>query len=310
MGNQRRSQPEIRDAIGLLGSGEIGKVRFARCWYDSNRGTIGHGKPVPVPSWLNYDLWRDRFPTASMWTISSTTTGTGVGTRGGGELANNGIHALDIAPAGVGCPIPTARFGDRGRYHFDDDQENPDTTMAAFDLGSARVTWDASSRLSRKEENTLRCLLRGSRSPALDTGAWLPDFRPGGPRGEIRFRHPSATFPFPELHRIHSQRCAAELGNRRGPDQHPMVPHWKHRLPDAHRGRRGFHHRTDRQAVARYGAPVDACLPVRLGTQGLIHANFVSPPPHAAAGIVSPSASPPFRPDPVAHVDQQSPHLD
>ena len=53
MGNQRRTWPAIQEAISKLKEGAIGRVMFARCWYDANRGTIGRGKEVPVPScWL------------------------------------------------------------------------------------------------------------------------------------------------------------------------------------------------------------------------------------------------------------------
>src|SRR5579859_1569811 len=52
MGNQRRSWPWVQEAIEALHSGELGAVRFARGWYTNHRGTIGHGKVVPVPDWL------------------------------------------------------------------------------------------------------------------------------------------------------------------------------------------------------------------------------------------------------------------
>src|SRR6266540_2731241 len=50
MGNQRRSWPWMIQAIDRLRDGEIGRVTFARCWYNNARGSIGHGKQMAVPS--------------------------------------------------------------------------------------------------------------------------------------------------------------------------------------------------------------------------------------------------------------------
>ena len=62
MGNQRRSYPNVIKAIEELKNGVIGRPYFAKGWYSDNRGTIGHGKPADVPSWLNYDLWQGPAP--------------------------------------------------------------------------------------------------------------------------------------------------------------------------------------------------------------------------------------------------------
>src|SRR5260221_8135524 len=62
MGNQRRSYPWLIEAIHALHSGEIGKLTFARTWYNNQRPSIGHGKPVPVPPWLDYALWQGPAP--------------------------------------------------------------------------------------------------------------------------------------------------------------------------------------------------------------------------------------------------------
>src|SRR5688500_1027142 len=50
MGNQRRSWPGVIEAIEKIKSGAIGELRYARCWYNNARGTIGRGKPAPVPA--------------------------------------------------------------------------------------------------------------------------------------------------------------------------------------------------------------------------------------------------------------------
>src|SRR4051812_44752329 len=62
MGNQRRSWPNVAAGIAELHAGAIGRPYFAKTWYTNNRPSIGIGKEVEVPSWLNYDLWQGPAP--------------------------------------------------------------------------------------------------------------------------------------------------------------------------------------------------------------------------------------------------------
>ena len=97
MGNQRRSWPRVREAIQALHGGVIGPVYYARAWYTNTRPTIGKGKEVAVPSWLNYELWQGPAPRKLFvdnllhyhwhWRWH----------WGTGEIVNNGTHFIDLA---------------------------------------------------------------------------------------------------------------------------------------------------------------------------------------------------------------------
>ena len=62
VGNQRRSWPNVIKAIEEIKSGTIGKVRYAKSWYVNNRPSIGTGKVMPVPDYLDWDLWQGPAP--------------------------------------------------------------------------------------------------------------------------------------------------------------------------------------------------------------------------------------------------------
>jgi predicted dehydrogenase len=145
MGNQRRSWPWVQAAMQALHDGELGKLFFARTWYNNLRPSIGRGKVTPPPDWLDYRLWQGPAPERPYKDNLIHYNWHWHWHWGNGEIGNNGIHALDLARWGlkVDCPQKVACGGQR--YHYQDDQETPDIYVTTFDFGDCGASWESHS---------------------------------------------------------------------------------------------------------------------------------------------------------------------
>jgi len=146
MGNQRRSWPRVREAIQSLHGGVIGPVYYARAWYTNTRPTIGKGKEIAVPSWLNYELWQGPAPRKPFLDNVVHYQWHWRWHWGTGEIVNNGTHFIDLARLGLNVSYPTKVYSSGGRYQYKDDWETPDTQVATFDFeGGKTLLWEGRS---------------------------------------------------------------------------------------------------------------------------------------------------------------------
>lgn len=144
-GTQRRSWNGVMEAIDKVKGGEIGKVYLSRGWYMNTRPETGKRTPASVPPGLNWDLWQGPAPRTDFTENVVHYKWHWFWHWGTGELGNNGVHALDVCRWGLGVDYPRRVTAGGGRYHFQDDQETPDTLSVTYDYGDKAIFWEGRS---------------------------------------------------------------------------------------------------------------------------------------------------------------------
>ena len=153
-GMQARSIEHYRQAIELVHQNAIGKVYLAKGLCYKRRLSIGRKPDGPVPEDVDYDLWTgpaaklpfnpNRFHYNWHWFWNT----------GNGDVANQGVHEMDIGRWGLNKSTPPAKVTSLGgKFVYDDDQETPNTQLAAFSYGDAEQVFEVRGLITGSEGN-------------------------------------------------------------------------------------------------------------------------------------------------------------
>jgi len=145
MGNQRRSWPNITEAMKAIHDGIIGEAYFGTGWYANNRKSIGHGKVVPVPSTLDWELWQGPAPRKDYQDNVVPYNWHWFRIYGTGEALNNGTHEVDVCRWALDVDYPQRVTSTGGRYQFKDDWQFYDTLVTSFDYPDKMISWEGKS---------------------------------------------------------------------------------------------------------------------------------------------------------------------
>lgn len=146
MGDQRRSWPNVIEAISQIKNGAIGRAYFAKGWYTNNRPSIGTGKEAAVPGWLNYDLWQGPAPRKPYRDNLIHYNWHWFWHWGTGEALNNGTHMMDLMRWGMDVDYAQRVTSSGGRYRYKDDWETPDTQVITMEFSNnSSLVWEGRS---------------------------------------------------------------------------------------------------------------------------------------------------------------------
>ena len=148
-GTQSRSDPALQEAFAWLQAGNLGRIRWVRGFCYKPRESIGRTSgPQPVPPGLDYELWTGPAPLVPP-RRNSPHGGTvhydwhWFWNYGGGDIANQGIHEMDMCRWVLGqngLPPSVMSFG--GRFGYEDDAETPNTQVAVYHYEPAPLIFE------------------------------------------------------------------------------------------------------------------------------------------------------------------------
>ena len=145
VGDQQRSSPHTIKIIKQIHDGLIGRAYFAKAWYVNTRKSMGTGKEVPVPEWLNWDLWQGPAPRSAYKDNIHPYNWHWLRRFGTGEALNNGTHEVDICRWALQADYPDRVTSAGGRYQYKDDWEFYDTLVTCFEYPDKTLTWEGRS---------------------------------------------------------------------------------------------------------------------------------------------------------------------
>lgn len=142
MGTQQRSSPHTIEIVEKIHNGLIGRAYYAKAWYSNTRKSIGYGKDLPVPSYLDWDLWQGPAPRCPYRDNVHPYNWHWFKTYGTGETLNNGTHEVDVCRWALGVDYPLRVTSSGGRYHFKDDWQFYDTLVTSFEYEDKLLSWE------------------------------------------------------------------------------------------------------------------------------------------------------------------------
>jgi predicted dehydrogenase len=152
VGSQSRSIAHKIRAMQLLHEGVIGQVYMAKGVCFRRRRSIGHQPDGPVPAGIDWDLFLGPAPMRPYNELRYKYNWHWFWDTGNGDIANQGVHEMDIARWGLNQPgLPRSVVSTGGKFVYKDDQETPNTQLATFDYGDSQIVFEVRGLLTGGE---------------------------------------------------------------------------------------------------------------------------------------------------------------
>jgi len=141
IGTQNRSAPYNMAAKRYLQEGKLGRVHLCRVFNQAHVGNFRWAPESEPPATFDWDMWNGPAP-ARKYNKALHSQWRQLWDYGGGDIAYQAIHQLDLARWLCGVEHPSAAYCTGGRFHTKGAAETPDTMQAAFDFPNMLMTFE------------------------------------------------------------------------------------------------------------------------------------------------------------------------
>lgn len=143
VGTQNRSAPYNMAAKRFIEDGGLGDIHLCRVFNMKAQGNPKWTDPSDAPTDFNWDMW---LGPADMRPYNSTYCNAGwhhIWDFSGGDLANDGVHQIDLARWLCGVELPKRVHSSGGRFHQKEGSaESPDTQIATLEYDNMLMTFE------------------------------------------------------------------------------------------------------------------------------------------------------------------------
>ncbi|MFA6244619.1 MAG: Gfo/Idh/MocA family oxidoreductase, partial [Candidatus Hydrogenedentales bacterium] len=267
VGTQNRSAEYVEQAIEYARSAYFGDIHFVRVMNSKLRDPMSPASDGATPDGVDYDLWLGPAPQRQFNPNHFHYSWHWFWAYGGGDLANDGVHQLDLARWVVNRELPKAVSSAGATYALNDTRDTPDTQTVTWEFDTVSVALEQTlwTPYMRKTPLELRDTgavqswpFNGTRIEVYGTKQflWLGH---GRRMGSLRLRgqancqstRPVCRHQYPprgQLHRLHSFAPETKRGYRGRTFFDPACALRKHCIPFGtppphRRGHGGFHRR-------------------------------------------------------------------
>jgi len=155
VGSQGRSIAFRQQAVSELRAGLLGKLYMAKGLCFKRRVSIGKAPAEPVPAGIDWDVFLGPAPMRPFTWNRFRYNWHWFWDTGNGDIANQGAHEMDFARWALGKDLPPSVTSSGGKYLYDDDQETPNTQIAAYNYGDSEIIFEVRGLPTQPEENIM-----------------------------------------------------------------------------------------------------------------------------------------------------------
>jgi predicted dehydrogenase len=141
-GTQNRSAPYNIAAKKYITDGKLGEIHLCRVYNMKRWGGLQIRQGEKIPDHFNYDLWLGPVPHRE---YSSSIVHAGwhqLWDFSAGDMADDGIHQLDLARWLIGKEIPKSAYAVGGIFSRKDDSQTPDTLVATYEYDDLTLVFE------------------------------------------------------------------------------------------------------------------------------------------------------------------------